>query len=426
MSDEYIPIKTHFDVQSGFAFPSTSFVESGIPIVRMSDLKAGKLKFESAKYVSRSWLYTASPFILKRGDFLLGMSGSLSNYAVVTEDDEPALLNQRVGRLKQRDKNADYEYVCYWLKSTTYARYADIQGEGAAQKNISSKQIGQFQYRDISPEKQKEISLRLNSIEFAIEKTGALILKYHQIKAGLMHDLFTRGVTADGKLRPTREQAPELYQETHIGWIPKEWDWKCCEDICERICVGIVIRPADYYVSDGIPSFRSANIREAGINTDNFVYISERANQLLFKSQVRKGDILTVRTGYPGTSAVVPDEFDSCNCVDILITTPSDVIDSTFLCYWINSPSGKEQVLRKQGGLAQQHFNVGEMKKLISVIPDEKEQRRIVERLNCISSRIAGEEDLLNKYELKKQGLMHDLLTGKVSVKIDQAETAHV
>ena len=37
-----------------------------------------------------------------------------------------------------------------------------------------------------------------------------------------MHDLFTRGVTADGKLRPPREQAPELYQETPVGWIPVE------------------------------------------------------------------------------------------------------------------------------------------------------------------------------------------------------------
>ena len=41
-----------------------------------------------------------------------------------------------------------------------------------------------------------------------------------------MHDLFTRGIGPDGQLRPPREQAPELYQETPIGWIPKEWEYE--------------------------------------------------------------------------------------------------------------------------------------------------------------------------------------------------------
>jgi type I restriction enzyme S subunit len=63
----------------------------------------------------------------------------------------------------------------------------------------------------------------LSSIDAAIEKAEALIDKYQQLKAGLMQDLFTRGVLPDGELRPPREQAPELYQETAIGWIPKEW-----------------------------------------------------------------------------------------------------------------------------------------------------------------------------------------------------------
>ena len=57
-----------------------------------------------------------------------------------------------------------------------------------------------------------------------IEQTETLIAKYQQIKAGLMHDLFTRGVTPDGKLRPTRAEAPQLYQESPLGWIPKEWE----------------------------------------------------------------------------------------------------------------------------------------------------------------------------------------------------------
>ena len=47
-----------------------------------------------------------------------------------------------------------------------------------------------------------------------------------------MHDLFTRGVTPDGKLRPTRAEAPQLYKESPLGWIPKEWEVTTSSDIC--------------------------------------------------------------------------------------------------------------------------------------------------------------------------------------------------
>lgn len=265
---------------------------------------------------------------------------------------------------------------------------------------------------------QQKVADILVSIDNAIEKTEALIEKYQHIKAGLMHDLFTRGVLPNGQLRPPCEQAPELYQESAIGWIPKEWDLKRCGDLCTRICVGIVIQPTQYYVNDGVPAFRSANIREEGIDPANFVYISSLANNLLAKSQVRTGDILSVRTGYPGTSAVVPKEYDGVNCIDILISSPSQQIDSEFLCNWINSSFGKEQVLRQQGGMAQQHFNVGEMRELLVALPSGAEQARIRDRVKAVNEKLAVERTLLNKLRLKKLGLMQDLLTGKVQVNV--------
>ena len=72
-------------------------------------------------------------------------------------------------------------------------------------------------------ETQRRIAEILSTLDEAIEQTEALIAKHQQIKAGLMHDLFTRGVTPDGHLRPTREQAPDLYKESSLGLIPKEW-----------------------------------------------------------------------------------------------------------------------------------------------------------------------------------------------------------
>jgi type I restriction enzyme S subunit len=293
---------------------------------------------------------------------------------------------------------------------------------------------------------QRRIAEILATVDDAIEATEALIAKQQQIKAGLMHDLFTRGVwTAEsiarakedgslaaagklglsaealakpGQLRPSREAAPELYKESPLGWIPRDWEVKFCSEVSKRICVGIVIQPTQYYQESGVPAFRSANVRENGLTLDDLVFISPEANAILTKSQVKGGDIVTVRTGYPGTSAVVPDEWSGHNCIDILITTPNEHVLSWYLSAWINSPFGKNQVLSKQGGLAQQHFNVGALRELKVGLPGIEEQDEIVKRFEAVNSEITKNEIYRHKLMLQKQGLMQDLLSGRVEVKL--------
>lgn len=265
---------------------------------------------------------------------------------------------------------------------------------------------------------QKRIATILTSLDTAIEATEALIEKHQHIKAGLMHDLFTRGVLSTGELRPAADVAPDSYRSGLLGVIPRSWREVVCRDLCSRICVGIVIQPAQYYTEAGVPALRSANVRENEIDPTNMVAISDASNVMLAKSMLRKGDIVTVRTGYPGTSAVVPPELDGANCIDILISSPGAEVDSRYLCYWLNSPFGKGQVLRKQGGLAQQHFNVGDMRELVVALPDPDEQLRICATLERSDAVLRSDRAMLEKLRLKKHGLMQDLLTGKVRVPV--------
>lgn len=327
-------------------------------------------------------------------------------------------IGRGLAAIRAINEVADTGFLLYAISENV--NYLHRRSQGSTFLAVGGEDLKSFPVPSFRIEAQHKIARILGTIDQAIEKTQVLIDKYQQIKAGLMHDLFIRGIGSDGQLRPPREQAPELYQETPIGWIPKEWLVKSCSSLCSRICVGIVIQPTQYYVEDGVPALRSANVREVGVDPSNLVYISPASNKLLAKSQIRGGDIVTVRTGYPGTSAVVPQEFDGSNCIDILISTPTSQIDSEYLCSWINSSFGKGQVLRQQGGMAQQHFNVAEMRELLVAVPDIAEQLKISERLGVCSNMLLTEHEKLGKLKTQKSGLMHDLLTGKVPVKIEQ------
>ncbi|MEW6156373.1 MAG: restriction endonuclease subunit S [Verrucomicrobiota bacterium] len=203
------------------------------------------------------------------------------------------------------------------------------------------------------------------------------------------------------------------YKQTEVGVIPEEWDVEPCRRVSKFITVGIVVKPTQYYQKHGVPALRSANVRENQIDKSDLIFISEKANAQQAKSQVRAGDVVTVRTGYPGTSAVVPTDMAGSNCIDILITRPTDRLDSTFLSAWINSPRGKDQVLRSQNGLAQQHFNVGELRELLVALPPLPEQRAIAEALSDVDGLLGRLDRLIAKKRYLKQAAMQQLLTGQ-------------
>ena len=196
--------------------------------------------------------------------------------------------------------------------------------------------------------------------------------------------------------------------------VPEGWEVVAANTICERISVGIVVKPKDYYVSEGegIRAFRSANVREGAIEDRNWVYISNEGHRKNKKSELQAGDVLVVRTGYPGTACVVTEEYAGSNCIDIIFARADRTqVLPEFLCMYINSEFGKQQVLDNQGGLAQQHFNVGSFNVLKVPLPPLAEQKRIAEVLGVWDRAIEVAGKQLDLARTQKRALMQTLLT---------------
>lgn len=145
--------------------------------------------------------------------------------------------------------------------------------------------------------RQKKIATILSTIDTAIEKTQELIDKYQQIKTGLMHDLFTRGIGENGKLRPPRNEAPDLYKESELGWIPKEWEVNSIDYFCDvfnyfRFPIAAEIRETmkgayPYYGPTGIVDF----INEYRLN-GQYVLIGEDGDHFLKSNKMEMTQLL--------------------------------------------------------------------------------------------------------------------------------------
>ena len=173
--------------------------------------------------------------------------------------------------------------------------------------------------------------------------------------------------------------------------------WHCCTigDVAD-VCVGVVIKPTQYYTDKGIPAFRSLNIGEMRVKDADWVYFTEEGHHKNQKSVIRKNDVLVVRSGAPGTACVATEKYDGYNAVDIIIAHPDNrKVDSVFLAAFTNMPHGMNQIRSKTGGAAQQHFNVGGYKAMRLIMPPMELQKQFaafVEQTD--KSKLCGEMEV--------------------------------
>lgn len=150
------------------------------------------------------------------------------------------------------------------------------------------------------------------------------------------------------------------------------------ETLCSRITVGHVGSMANEYVDDGVPFLRSQNVLPFRLSLDDVKFITPAFHSKLKKCALRPGDVVVVRTGYPGTAAVVPESLPESNCADLVVISPrTDLLDPYFLVAVFNSTWGRATVSGNLVGAAQQHFNIGSARSLEIALPGLREQKRI-------------------------------------------------
>jgi type I restriction enzyme, S subunit len=273
---------------------------------------------------------------------------------------------------------------------------------------------------------QQKIAEILSTIDQTIAHTEALIQKYQQIKAGLMHDLFTRGITPDGKLRTPREQAPELYRESAIGWIPKEWDVTTLKTIYKnpiRDFGSFSSTNLINFLEDGVPFIKSEMIKEEEIDWKNVYYISVEVHKLLSKSYVEKDQILFSKIGSAlGKAVLYHGERGICNSNAAIakIEINEQRAIPRYVEMFLNSRFAKKQFELMIISLLPR-INLGDINKLLIQLPSIKEQKIICDKYFLLKKTLRAELDFMVKLQKQKSGLIHDLLTGKVPVTLSES-----
>lgn len=305
----------------------------------------------------------------------------------------------------------DAAYLYFYLLTEKVTKRVELLQKGATYPAINDSDLfAELIYLPPLPE-QRAIALTLRTIQKAKETRQRELELERERKAALMQYLFTYGATSVDDINRVELQL------TQVGYVPKNWGLQRCGQVCETISVGVVVKPASHYVKKGVPAFRSLNIKEDRLSIDNLVFFAQEANDtILAKSKLKTSDVLIVRTGYPGTSCVVPPEFDGANCIDLVFARPKkEVITSEYLSRYFNSPEGKRQALASKTGLAQQHLNVSAVQRCLIPIPPIQEQKQITNVLNACVRKITALEKEISTLDELFRAMLSELMTGRLS-----------
>jgi type I restriction enzyme S subunit len=250
-------------------------------------------------------------------------------------------------------------------------------------------------------------------IDALVEEQQRLIELLKEKRQAVISQAVTKGLDPNV---PMKDSGVEW-----LGKVPSHWAVKRLKQVSPRVTVGIVVEPSKHYAETGVPALRSLNLRQDAIEPDGMVFITPEGHSLHSKSRLNTGDLVAVRSGQPGTTAVVPPDLDGCNCIDLLvIRQPADGC-SEYLSRFMNSDAARIQYTHGSGGAIQQHFNVEAAGNLVLAWPPLKEQlaitSAIARQLRQFDELIEDATSGMRLLGERRSALISAAVTGKIDVR---------
>lgn len=311
-------------------------------------------------------------------------------------------------------------WAAYFASADYSSRLARIAvGSTNSHTRASPKETLKWLVPEVPSNEQHRIARVLALLDSAILETAGVIAKLNAVKQGLLHDLLTRGIDANGELRPPQAEAPHLYKQSPLGWIPKAWDIATLEAVSSTITSGSRDWARFYADSDAL-FVRIGNLTREHINLrfESTIYVRPPRNADGQRTRLEPGDILISITADLGIVGVVPDEIEEAyiNQHIALVRPSQGIVNPRFMGHYLASPAAQTYISKLNDAGAKAGLNLPTIRGLPTARPARTEQNLIAEQIDEIDARIQNAVTESAKLRELKAGLMNDLLTGRVRV----------
>lgn len=421
MSESSVPLSELCEIAevNPEALPGTTPGNFAFRYVDLSAADRGKIDWGTVAWTTLLEAPSRARRVTRSGDALFGtVRPYLQSHGYVPETEEGSIIaSTGFTVVRARKGSSDPSFLFHTIMGNAVLEQANRHAIGSSYPAVTEKDVARFRVYSPPVVHQSKIAEVLDTLDAAIRGTEAVVAKLRAMKQGLLHDLLTRGIDANGDLRPPQPEAPHLYHQTSLGWLPKEWDALPLGDYTQHdITYGIV--QAGPHIVGGIPYIRTGDMSGEALVRENMLCTSERIARGYRRSEVRAGELVIAIRATLGKVLPVPDDLDGANLTQgTARISPRANVNPTCLMWAIRHRRGQDAIMKEVKGSTFMEISLGSLRKVLMALPrSRQEQDDIAVRLTGHDVAIAKEQALLDKLRLQKSGLMDDLLTGLVPV----------
>ena len=187
------------EILNGYAFKSDKYVDSGIRVIRITNVQKGFIEDNSPAFYPITEKENLKDYELYENDLLISLTGNVGRVALLSKEMLPAALNQRVGCIRIRDKNLLISYLFTFLNSDKFESDCIYSARGIAQKNMSTEWLKNYLIPLPPIEVQIKIANNLNTCAKIIKKHNKQLNNFDLLIKSRFIEMFGDNPIENGK-----------------------------------------------------------------------------------------------------------------------------------------------------------------------------------------------------------------------------------
>ena len=343
---------------------------------------------------------------LAEGDILLARTGaSVGKSYLYNKSDGELVYAGFLIKVSPNKTKLDPRYLSQYLKTEKYWNWVVVNSMRSGQPGINGQEYASLPIACPPIDEQTAIANALSDVDALLGELEKLIAKKQAIKTATMQQLLT-GRTRLPQFAQHQDGSPKGYKQSELGEIPEDWD-SINLGVCAEVCMCKRIFSNQTLDVGFIPFYKIGTFgKEADAYISKEIYAEYRAKY----SFPKKGDVLISAAGTLGRTVIYDGEpayFQDSNIVWLDINKSK--LSNIYLYHYY-------QVIKwasTEGSTIARLYN-GIIKASLITLPSIEEQTAIATILSDMDAELQALEQRLNKTRQIKQGMMQQLLTGKI------------
>ncbi len=378
------------NIQNGFAFQSAEYSESGYFVMRIGNVQDGYIDLNNPKYIELE-KKELERFVLNSNDILVSLTGNVGRVGIIKDEHLPAVLNQRVARITIRDDSElDFNYLFNFLRSPSFIDVLVGAGHGAAQQNVSTKEIENIEIPLPPLSEQKRIAGILDAADRLRQQDKALIGCYNQLAQSVFLEMFGD---------PVRNER---------GWEVKE-----LEEVTTKLGDGLHGTPV--YSEDGDHFFVNGNNLHSGkiVIGETTKKVSE-TEYLKHRKPLDDTTVLVSINGTLGRIAFYSGEKIILGKSACYFNLNLSAIQKPYIFYLLQSDYFQNYALEESTGTTIRNVSLKSMRKFLVPVPPLPLQQKFAEVIENIEHQKAQAEASGKESEGLFQSLLQSAFKGEL------------